>query len=281
MSDRLHTAAVKPPEPERFRRRQFVAPHRRRKLIVRLAKPFLAALALVGLPVALVAWILLSEQFTVAEVEVSSGSRVSAEWASVRLSALEGRQLLEVGLADVASALGEHPWIEGVLLRRRPPNRLVVEILEREPAALLARRESLLFIDRIGRPIGAYDPAADPGDLVIVSTTEDRPELVHPGVALVGEWQRRRLPWGEELSEVHVLTATDFRVVSAVLPCPLFVSSLHLAEGLASLLRYAPQIEQRLAAVEGVGAIDLRFQGRIVLQPAAERSPNPEGETNA
>lgn len=281
MSDRLHMPPIETPESERFRRRQFIAPHRRRKLIARLAKPFLAALAIVGLPVALVAWILLSEQFRVVEVEVTGGSRVSEDWATVRLSALEGRQLLDVGLADVASALGEHPWIDGVLLRRRPPDRLEVEILEREPVALLSRRESLLFIDQIGRPIDVYDPAADPGDLVIVSTAEDSLELVASGVELIGEWQRRRLPWSEELSEVHVLTNTDFRVVTAVLPCPLFVSSLHLAESLASLLRYAPQIEQRLAALSSVGAIDLRFQGRIVLQPTAGRSQNPEGETNA
>ena len=77
------TAPKPKPEPEHFRRRQFVAPHRRRKLIFRLAGPFLAAVAVVGLPSAVVGWVALSDQFTVRSVTVASGDRVSMSWAAV------------------------------------------------------------------------------------------------------------------------------------------------------------------------------------------------------
>ncbi|MFQ5526559.1 MAG: cell division protein FtsQ/DivIB [Thermoanaerobaculia bacterium] len=281
MSRRDRMPSLAPPETERFRRRQFVAPHRRRKLAFRLAKPFLAALAIVGLPSVLVAWVLFSNQFTVRGVTVSTGDRVSSGWAGERLSTLQGRHLLRLDVGEVEHALADHPWVAGVLVHRRLPRRLHVEILEKQPAALLLRSDALLFVDPTGREIGAYDPGADPGDLVVLSTVEDSPELVRSALGLVDDWRRLRLPWAEGLSEVLALTTTDFRVITAGLPCPLFVSSVNLAEGLNSLARYGSQIEQKMTRSSPIGAIDLRFRGRIVLQPVAETPRNLEGETNA
>lgn len=277
------------PEPERFRRRQFVAPHRRRKLIYRLARPFLAAVAIVGLPSVLVGWVLLSDQFTVQAVSVSSTGRVSASWAEQQLEALEGRQLFGVDFRDVETALNGHKWVRGVMLRRCPPNRLEVEILEKHPAALMVLGENLVYLDPSGGIIGPYDPNADPnadpstdlGDFVLMSAPEGQPELIVSGLALLDSWRRKRLPFGDGLSEISALTSTDFRVITARLPFPIFVSSLNLAEGLTSLVRYAPQLEERLARLSQIGSVDLRFRGRIVCQPAAPRPHNLEGERNA
>ena len=247
------TAPKPKPEPEHFRRRQFVAPHRRRKLIFRLAGPFLAAVAVVGLPSAVVGWVALSDQFTVRSVTVASGDRVSMSWAAERLRVLEGRHLMAVDVREVEAILTGHPWVEGVLIDRRPPDRLRVDIVEKRPAALLARSDELVFVDAAGEPIGAYEPAADPGDLVVLSTPADRPDLVASGLALVDDWRRRRLPWAEGLSEVNVLAPTDFRVITAALRCPLLVSSTHLAEGLAALVRYGPQIERQISGLPRSG----------------------------
>ncbi len=281
MSDHQRMAPLDAPKPEPFRRRQFVAPHRRRKLIFRLIKPFMAALAIVGLPSVLVGWILLSDQFAVRGVSIVVGDRVSAAWASERLRVFEGRNLLSVGVDEVERTLGEHPWVEGVRIDRRPPSELEVKILEKHPAALLVQGETLVFVDRSGGVIGPYDPGVDPGDLVVLSIPEDQSDLVVAGLALIAEWRGKGLPWIEGLSEVQALTATDFKVITAALPCPLFVSSVNLADGLASLVRYGPRIEQEMTRFPQVGAIDLRFHGRIVFQPAAPAPRNLEGETNA
>jgi cell division septal protein FtsQ len=250
-----------------------------------MVRPFLTALAIVGLPIVLVAWVLLSDQFSVREVGVVSTGRVSSSWAEERLETLEGRQLFGVDFGDVETALADNNWVRGVRLRRRPPSRLEVQILEKNPAALMALGESLVYLDRSGGVIGPYDPGSDPkspaGDLVLLSAPEDRPDLVVDGLELLDSWRRKKLPFGNGLSEISALTSTDFRVVTAELPFPVFVSSLNLAEGLASLVRYRPQLQRRLQRLSPIGAVDLRFRGRIVCQPAAPMPHNPEGERNA
>jgi len=284
VSDRLKRAPLATPEPERFRRRQFVAPHRQRKLLLRLARPFLAAVALVGLPSALGGWFLLSDQFAVHEVSVSNTERVSVSWAEEKLAPLVGRHLFAVDLGDVEAALADHSWVRGARLRRRPPNRLEIEILEKTPVALMAQDGVLAYLDPAGEVIGPYDArdrSIDPGELVLLSAPAGRLDLISSGLDLLDSWRRRRLPFGDGLSEISVLTSTDFRVITAALPFPIFVSSLNLAEGLVSLVRYGPQIERRLLRLSPVGAVDLRFHGRIVFQPAAPESHNLEGELNA
>lgn len=281
MNDHSRQPPLPTPEAERFRRRQFVAPHRRKRLVLRLAKPFLAAVAIVGLPCAFGAWILLSDQFSVHQINVTGTSRVSPSWAERRLEALEGRQVFFVGLGDVEKLLSDHSWVRGVRVRRRLPNRLEVEILERRPVALITQGTALAYLDEDARVIGSYDPSIDAGGLVLMSAPEDRPDLVADGLALLETWRRKRLPFGDGLSEIRVLTSTDFRVITAGLPFPIFVSSINLADGLTSLIRYRPQLERRLARLSPIGAVDLRFHGRIVCQPAAQQPHNLEGEINA
>lgn len=281
MSDRFETKRSATPEPERFRRRQFRSPHRRERLIFRLARPFVAALAIVGLPAALVGWVLFSDQFTIREVQVAGTGRVPAAWAADQLATFEGRRIFSVGLGEVEAVLTGHDWVRGARLRRLPPDRLEVEILERVPVALTSRNETLSYLDPDGRVIGPYDPEIETGALVLISAPEDRLDLLPSGLALLDSWRRKRLPFADGLSEISVLTPTDFRAITAALPFPIFVSSLNLAEGLASLVRYRPQLERRLTRLFPIGAVDLRFRGRIVFQPAAPKPHNLEGERDA
>lgn len=281
MSDRLEKRPLANAEQEQFRRRQFRSPHRRERLILRLARPFLAALAIVGLPSALTGWVLLSDQFAIREIRVAGTDRVPAAWAHDRLGSFEGRRIFGVGLAEVETALAGHDWVRGARLRRLPPNCLEVEILERRPVALTARDQTLAYLDSTGRVIGPYDPAIESDDLVLMSAPDGQVELLASGLALLESWRRKRLPFAEGLSEISVLTPTDFRVITAALPFPIFVSSLNLADGLTSLVRYRPQIERRLSRLSPIEAVDLRFRGRIVFQPAAPKPHNLEGERDA
>ena len=74
--------------------------------------------------------------------------------------------------------------------------------------------------------------------------------------------------WGGELSEVEVLNERDFRFYTAALPFPLVVSSDRLDVALPELRSQLRRMHEHLG---GVGAIDLRFERFIVIQPGKER----------
>ncbi len=265
--------AAERPVAESFRRRQFRAPHKQPRLWVRLLRPFLAALALVGVPGILTAWVLLSPEFAVASVSVSSPGRVSSAWAGQRLDGLKGRHLFEVSIHDVESALGPHPWLRGVRLNKRLPDHLAVEILERRPVGLLQRDGELLFLDREGRVIVTFDPMLEVRDFVVLSAEDPSPETLASGLELARRWRETELPWADGLSQIEVLTPFDFRVFTAGLPCPVLVTHDRLEPGLQALAGVGLEHLARLAPL---AAVDLRFQGQIVFQPAAGKPHKKE-----
>ncbi|MBW2637975.1 MAG: FtsQ-type POTRA domain-containing protein, partial [Deltaproteobacteria bacterium] len=56
--------------------------------------------------------------------------------------------ILAVNLDKMTDKIKGNPWIKDVSIGRELPNRLVIEIVERKPAALIKKNEDLYIIDR-------------------------------------------------------------------------------------------------------------------------------------
>jgi cell division protein FtsQ len=56
--------------------------------------------------------------------------------------------ILALNLDKMTDKIKGNPWIKDVSIGRELPNRLVIEIVEREPAALIKKNEDLYIVDR-------------------------------------------------------------------------------------------------------------------------------------
>jgi cell division septal protein FtsQ len=262
---------MKPPEiqvssPSPFRRRRFVAPHRRRSLLLMLARPFLTALLLVGLPVAGGAWVITSPRFLLSNIVISGTSRVQPAEVGEALQPLQGKHLLLISLTDVEGRLSENLWIEGANLRKKMPDSLVVEVKERQPVMLLRSEEGLFYVDRAGTVIDLYDPARE-ADLLLLSVAPGARLEVEPALAVAAELELVAPDWASGLSEVEVLGGDDFRLFTASLPFPVLVSLGGVGRQVRKFRQVMPEITRRY---DRVSAVDLRFSRQIVIQPAAD-----------
>lgn len=250
--------------PSPFRRRRFVVPHRRRSRSLKLLRPFLLAAALVGLPVAATFWVYTSPRFLLQEVQIGSTVRVPTAEIAAALRPLQGRHLLGLTLEEVESRLTANPWITSAAIRKELPNRLVVQIEERYPEALLRREGELLYVDSQGFVIGTYDPAG-PVDLLLLSRAPGT-ELDVAAALGMAETLRRLAPRiGDGLSEIESLGLGDYRIYSAGLEFPVLMSTENIAAQIIKLENLLPEITRRFAVIE---AVDLRFSRQIVIQPA-------------
>ena len=249
-----------------FRRRRFVVPHRRRSRTRMLLKPFLLAVILVGLPVAAALWVYTSPRFMLREVEIGSTRHISTAEVSAALASLRGRHLLGLSLSEVEGLLATNPWVEMVAVRKELPDRLVVEIEERLPAALLRQDERLVYVDSEGFVIGEY--ALDgPVDLPLLSVVPGVTLDVAAALELAGELRRLAPTTMQGLSEIEVLGLGDYRVHTAGLDFPVLVNETELDRQLGKLAALLPEMKQRFDTIE---AVDLRFTRQIVIQPAGD-----------
>ncbi len=249
-----------------FRRKRFAAPHRRRRLALRLLGPFTAALVAVGAPAALGWWALGSAELAVREIAVEGTDRVAAGWVRERLQPLHGRHLLLVGLGEVEPRLADEPWIRAVTLAKEPPGRLVVRVHEHRPAALLRSAEGLFYLDGDGGRIAPYDGRGDAAKLLVVSVAAGARLDLGRVLGVVDELERLRPEWAAGLSEIEVASDRDFRLYTEALPFALLVSGDRLASAAERLPPLVPEILSRYPTT---GAVDARFTNQLVIQPAA------------
>ena len=248
-----------------FRRRRFVSAHRRRSPWLVLLTPFLGAVVTVALVVAVVGWLRTTPSLRLTDVQVTGNHRVSADWVSSLLAPYRGRPVLWLQLEEIEQRLATHLWIESAELHKQLPNRLLVKLVERRPAALLRADDGLYYVERNGQLISAYDPAVGAADLVLVSGRLDTPEHLAEALTVARRLAQLEPEWESGLSEIEIVGEADFRLFASFLPFSILVSADRLEEGVENLRRFAPQIVRRYSEV---AAVDLRFSRQIIVQPA-------------
>lgn len=232
-----------------------------------------AALAAVGLPLALVIWVLSSPRFALRSLDVEGGRFASSAWTRAALQPLLGRNLPALRLQEVERLVRTHPWVETVESRKLLPDGLAVRVVERRPAALLREAAGgLAYVDEEGARIDAFEPGqvGALGEFYLVSGADLSPDVVARAISLGRRLERLRPEWGQELSEIEVLGEQDFRLLTAALPFPFVVRHTPeegaLEADLERLARLVPELRGRYERIESV---DLRGGRRVIVRPAA------------
>lgn len=193
--------------------------------------------------------------FAVHQVEVRGASLLSPQEVIALSGITPGESLLRIDGERIRRRLEEDPRIGAARVRRIPPDRLVLEVDERVPVALLPYADGFLFVDEAGRLIAA-DRRSRPGLPVVTGVPLDRVGL--------------HLPPPEHLvvaADVAALMPPGLRAVAAEInasnPDDLLLLT---ADGLPIFLGEPVELERKLAVAESllprpgepVAAIDVR-----------------------
>jgi cell division septal protein FtsQ len=248
--------------PPMFRRRPYRASHRRPGLLRAILRPLTFALLLVGVPAGGVVWALTSSRFALRDIRITSGERVPPSEVAASLAPLRGRHVLLLSLPEVERLLSKHRWVEGVEVHKRLPDALVVQVLERIPAAVLRHEGSLHYVDREGRVIDSAEAGEVPAALLLIDGEPDRRGAVAQAVAAVNTLAAGESPLFSGVMGVEMLPGPDLRLRLASLPFAVLVRSDHLQPAVARFERLLPKI---LTRYDGFDAVDLRFSRQIVM----------------
>lgn len=245
-----------------FRRQRFVARHRKRSILLRLARPFVKALLVVGSPTLAGYWVLTAPEFTLRSVRTNNLREVEPGWIQQRLSTHVGRPLVSMPMRSLEEQLEAHPWVASVRVNKRLPSQLQVDIQERRPVFVLRTDDGAFFVDAAGRTIAPWDgESAAWRDLPVVAGSGDHEVLAH-AVAVVEELHQARPDWGAGVTRVEALNEWDFRVETSALPFALVVSAGSAAARVAELSTHLDRVRH---ALPEFGVADLRVPGSIVL----------------
>lgn len=97
--------------------------------------------------------------FAVAEIEIAGNTHTTASDVFQALGLAEQRSLLSMSPSDARQALTQLPWVGSASIAKVYPNKLQIEVTERDAFAVWQQGEALTVVEQDGSVIGGY--AAD------------------------------------------------------------------------------------------------------------------------
>ena len=139
--------------------------------------------------------------------EVFGAKRVSDEEIIALAGIVMGDNLLAIDTGEVTRRIKKEPWIESVRVKRRLPDRVVIEVVERKPVALI-NLDVLYLVDNEGLAFKRYSNVDDL-DLPII-TGFQKEEIEGGGKNALS----RVLAFMDTLSEERIFTLEDVSEIS-------------------------------------------------------------------
>jgi cell division protein FtsQ len=214
-----------------------------------------------------------SSRFAIASIAVRGNSRRPSTVIAAESGLVAGTNIFVADLDAARARLLQDPWIVDATLVRRLPGTVLVSVIERRAAALVALDDTYLATDD-GVPFKRLDPD-DPTDLPLVSgvTPEqigaDRAgatRTIGRAIDLAAEYDRSALGKRTPLEEVHVAADGRFTLVvghagmQLVLGGPPFRRKLDLAA------RVVGEVERRGGRADAVMLDSESHPDRVVVR---------------
>lgn len=210
--------------------------------------------------------------FQVSEIQIRGNDHVATEEVLSRLGLRAPVNILQVDLGELAGRVTTHPWIQSASIQRAPPVGLIITVEEREPVAFLSAGKTYLLS----------------ADAFILEEVQEPPARALP--TLRAQW-RAKVRAGEHLSEPRISKGLD--LLEALRKIPVLqqaqvtevtaevdgnyivhlaggraILRLSAAESLPQLNRLDVALRRRGQGLESFAYVDLRFPGRVILNPS-------------
>jgi cell division protein FtsQ len=211
-------------------------------------------------------FVLDSPYFSVREIQVRGVEKVSGDEVIAMAGLRRGMSIWSIDLAGIEKKIGRHPWVRRVLVRREFPRRIIIDVEERTPKAIVALRK-LYYVDAEGVVFKEVGPGED---IKFPLLTGLRPEQVTAPDAATRRRIQDALRLGEmmvqrshSLSEIHFAKPDRLVVYTTAYPIALHMGWGNWGEKLSRmerLLTLWKGNEERLAS------LDMSFRDQVLTR---------------
>lgn len=151
-----------------------------------------------------------ADAFAIREIAIE-GNRQLDDIDVRRAAGLQiGSNIFEISIGDARNHLLQHPWIEDADVARRLPGRVRIQVVERNPVALVALDQLYLVSDdgAVFKRLGVDDPVDLPVITGIASeefydSLDYRTSVLLQSMALLQDYEGAGLAEREPVSEIH------------------------------------------------------------------------------
>jgi cell division protein FtsQ len=156
-------------------------------------------------------WAMTTDRLAVRNVRVLGNTRVTTAQVSKLGGQMVGSNLLAIDVPGLERALSAHPWVKSVVVRRRLPDSIVIQLTEHQPVAMVSVSD-LYLVDAEGEPFKrAQSNEAMDLPLItgierdaLVSRRDETRLVIRRALAALDAYARSPVSRGDAVSEVNV-----------------------------------------------------------------------------
>jgi cell division septal protein FtsQ len=211
-------------------------------------------------------FVLESAYFSVREIQVRGGDKVAGNEIVSMAGLRRGMSIWSIDLPSIEAKIAKHPWVRRVQVRREFPRRVVIDVEERTPKAIVALRR-LYYIDVDGVVFKEVDPGEDVKFPLLTGLRAE--QLAAPDTTT-----RQRIREAIRLSEMMVQRSHSLSEIHFAKPDRLVVYTtaypvaLHMGWG--NWAEKLQRMERLLALWQGneerLGSLDMSFRDQVVAR---------------
>lgn len=206
------------------------------------------------------------------DIEITGLGNVTRSQVMEVLGEDIGRNIFFVSLEQRRKQLEQIPWVESASVMRFVPNRLKVEIRERNPVAFARIGSRIELVDATGAlmelPVGNKKKFSFPviGGLSLAQAPALRAQDMKVYNQLIGELDSSGAHYSQNLSEVDLSDLDDVKVVASD-PAGEVLVHLGSSDFLNRFKIYVSHVQEWRQQFSRLDSVDLRYEHQIVVNP--------------
>ena len=211
-------------------------------------------------------FVLESPYFSVREIQVRGADKVRGDEVVALAGLRRGMSIWSIDLAHIEKKIGRHPWVRRVFVRREFPHRVIIDVEERTPKAIVALRQ-LYYVDSDGVVFKEVGPGENVKFPLLTGLRAEQLTAPDPttrrriqDAIRLSEMMVQR---SHSLSEIHFAKANRLVVYTTAYPIALHMGWENWEEKLTRmerLLALWKGNEERLAS------LDMSFRDQVVAR---------------
>lgn len=217
--------------------------------------------------------------FALKVIDYSGADRFNTEAFNTLLESSIPRNLLAVDLERVRSLVESEVWVKGAMVRRKLPDRLLIPIEERTPAAVAAIDGGLYVVDEQGIVLDSYGPSYKSLDQPIVkglnsvereNAREENAERLGLYLAVIRDLSSEELDYTQSISEVDVGNPDRVAVIPSEEPVAIYLGQQGFRKRYETFLsqkRLYYQLKEKYGLIEYV---DVTYDDKIIFHTPNE-----------
>ena len=222
--------------------------------------------------------------FAVREVIVRDARRLTPDRIRTAAGIVPGMSIWDVDAAAAAERLRAEPWVRAAAVRRDLPHRVVIQVREHRPVAIVALREpkpALYYVAAHGRvfaPVASEDPHDFPyiTGLGAADLAQGAfgPRALRRALALVRVAGRAGV--FSAISEIHVDASRGLTLLPVRPAVPVEMGSGRFADKLA---RLEPVLRLWAGRETEMAAVSLLFDDQVIVRTRTTKRASPARRT--